>query len=81
MQNVIAGKLEYLKMIKGKDNTLYLKLKHRFDKLFAGENSMEQVLGIWEKEGIEKAMELYYQPKMENQSSQIISSDTHHDRK
>jgi len=75
MQNVIAGKLEYLKMIKGKDNALYLKLKLRFDKLFASENPMEQILGIWEKEGIEKAMELYYQPKMEHQLNQIISSE------
>ena len=80
MQNVIAGKLEYLKMIKGKENALYLKLKHRFDKLLASENPMEQILGIWEKEGIEKAMELYYQPKIENQSNQIISSDAHQDK-
>ena len=80
MQNVIAGKLEYLKMIKGKDNALYLKLKNRFDKLFANENPIEQILRIWEKEGIEKAMELYYQPKIENQSNQIISSDTHQDK-
>lgn len=75
MQNVIAGKLEYLKMIKGYDNALYLKLKNRFEKLFASENPMEQILGIWEKEGIEKAMELYYQPKMEHQLNQIILSE------
>jgi RNA-directed DNA polymerase len=31
--NVIAGKLEYLKMVKGIDNELYLKLKIRFEKL------------------------------------------------
>jgi len=31
MANVIAGKLDYLKMVKGADNELYLKLKSRFD--------------------------------------------------
>jgi hypothetical protein len=33
MANVIAGKLDYLKMVKGNDNALYLKLKGRFDLL------------------------------------------------
>jgi len=33
MPNVISGKLDYLKMVKGADNKLYLKLKSRFDKL------------------------------------------------
>jgi len=31
MANVISGKLDYLKMVKGADNKLYLKLKSRFD--------------------------------------------------
>jgi hypothetical protein len=33
MANVIGGKLDYLKMVKGSENELYLKLKSRFDKL------------------------------------------------
>ncbi|MDZ4668366.1 MAG: reverse transcriptase family protein [bacterium] len=33
MTNVIGGKLDFLKMVKGADNELYLKLKGRFDKL------------------------------------------------
>jgi len=33
MANVIAGKLNYLKMVKGGENQLYLKMKERFDKL------------------------------------------------
>jgi hypothetical protein len=32
MASVIFGKLDYLKMVKGADNELYLKLKSRFDK-------------------------------------------------
>lgn len=31
MANVISGKLDYLKMVKGAENELYLKLKSRFD--------------------------------------------------
>ena len=33
MANVISGKLDYLKMVKGWDNVLYLKLQERFDSL------------------------------------------------
>ena len=33
MANVIAGKLDYLKMVKGADNELYKKLKARFEKI------------------------------------------------
>ncbi len=33
MASVINGKLDYLKMVKGSDNELYLKLKGRFDSL------------------------------------------------
>jgi len=33
MINVIGGKLDYLKMVKGADNELYLKLKERYDDL------------------------------------------------
>ncbi|MDI9358265.1 MAG: reverse transcriptase family protein [Phycisphaerales bacterium] len=35
MLGVIYGKLNYLQMVKGKDNELYLKLRRRFDKLIA----------------------------------------------
>jgi hypothetical protein len=33
MSNIIGGKLNYLKMVRGEDNELYLKLKARFDQL------------------------------------------------
>jgi retron-type reverse transcriptase len=33
MENVIGGKLDFLRMVKGADNEMYLKLKNRFDKL------------------------------------------------
>ncbi|MFB9862461.1 reverse transcriptase domain-containing protein [Rufibacter immobilis] len=67
MVNVIKGKLNYLKMVKGSGNAMYSKLKCRFALLIdkAGsiehdDNPVTQILDVWEKEGIEKAMELYY---------------------
>jgi len=58
--NVIGGKLDFLKMVKGADNELYLKLKRRFDKMTGIENLVDHILTIWENEGIEGAMEVYY---------------------
>lgn len=60
MSNVIAGKLEYLKMVKGSNNELFLKLKNRYDKLSGFHNEIEKILLIWEKEGIDQAMNIYY---------------------
>jgi hypothetical protein len=59
MANVIGGKLDYLKMVKGPDNELYLKLKVRFDKLCVLVSPLSSILDVWENEGIEKAMEVY----------------------
>jgi retron-type reverse transcriptase len=33
LQNVLRGKLDYLKMVRGEENSLYLKLKNRFEHL------------------------------------------------
>ncbi len=63
MINVLDGKLEYLKMVKGYDNSTYRKLKKRFDELTVKGGPIGQVLEIWEKEGIEKAMECFYNNK------------------
>lgn len=68
MMMVLSGKLDYLKMVKGGENALYLKLKDRFITLInqmQGIPELEQVLDIWEKEGIEKAMEIF--TKKDNQ--------------
>jgi RNA-directed DNA polymerase len=62
--NVIAGKLQYLKMVKGAQDATYLKLKSRFERLIQVEGKLEKILLVWENESIEKAMELY---KLENQ--------------
>jgi retron-type reverse transcriptase len=60
MANVISGKLDYLKMVKGADNELYLKLKSRFEKLTGYKDPINQLLNVWENDGIEKAMDVYY---------------------
>lgn len=58
--NVLDGKLEFLKMVKGTHDSTYLGLKVRFDKLEGSNEPIDQLLDVWEKEGIDKAMELYY---------------------
>jgi hypothetical protein len=60
MANVIGGKLDFLKMVKGAENELYLKLKSRFDKLTAKIDPIVELLDAWENKGIEDAMNLYY---------------------
>ncbi len=64
---VLSGKLDYLKMVKGEENELYLKLKDRFISLInrkQGIPELEKVLDVWEMEGVEKAMEIF---KLKNQ--------------
>jgi len=63
MANVIGGKLDYLKMVKGIQNVLYLKLKGRFDKLTDNIEPMNAIINEWEINGIESAMDLYYKAK------------------
>lgn len=62
-ENVVGGKLEYLKMVKGYDNSTYLKLKKRFDKLMMNSNPensiLSSILSIWENDGIDSAIDFY----------------------
>jgi len=57
--NVLDGKLEFLKMVKGFQDATYLKLKQRFDSLSEKNSPLNEVLDIWEQEGIEKAIEIF----------------------
>lgn len=62
MDNVLCGKLEYLKMIVGSDNAAYIKLAERIIELQNRTDSVinvSTILDIWENEGIDKAMEAY----------------------
>jgi retron-type reverse transcriptase len=59
--NVLDGKLEFLKMVKGVEDGTYKGLKERFDELVGITDPINQLLVIWENEGIEKAMAVYFQ--------------------
>lgn len=59
MVNALGGKLEYLKMVKGEEDGTYLGLKGRYEAMMAKENHLNEVLNVWEKEGVEQAMKVY----------------------
>lgn len=52
MENVIAGKLDYYKMIVGENNQSYLQLKNRLDQLMNGDNVIQTLNN--KKENINK---------------------------
>jgi RNA-directed DNA polymerase len=64
MELVVGGKLEFLGMVRGKENTQYRLLKLRFDQLCKKEqvdvDYLKQILDLWEEKGLKKAMERYY---------------------
>lgn len=62
--NVLDGKLEFLKMVKGIEDGTYKGLKERFDLLVGYTDPINQVLNAWETDGIEQAMSIYYKVKM-----------------
>lgn len=60
IENVLWGKLEYLKMVKGVENTAYLQLKTRLDKLLpeqSGEKEKKENVEVNKFRGIEKTIE------------------------
>ncbi len=66
MKNVVAGKLHFLRMVKGEDNELYLKLKARFDALIDSptvlnkrQAHLEKVLNVLFNKGLDEAMNIY----------------------
>lgn len=66
MANVISGKLEYLKMVKGAEDSSYLILKKRFDHLVGSYQdlnkvslNLDKVLSTLFTKGLDSAMELY----------------------
>lgn len=61
IENVIAGKLEFLKMVKGPDDPTYKKLHTRFSKLSNGSPRIDRILKAWDTEGLSKAIDLYYE--------------------
>ena len=64
MKLVLEGKLLYLKMVKGEQDPTYLKLQDRFNKAFGLD--IEKLLQVWEREGIEKAEQVYREMGIQN---------------
>jgi retron-type reverse transcriptase len=64
LENVLDGKLNFLKMVKGIEDDTYKGLKERFDKLVGITDPINQVLNTWETEGIDQAMSIYYKDKL-----------------
>lgn len=64
MKLVLEGKLLYLKMVKGEQDPTYLKLQDRFNKAFGLD--IEKLLQVWEREGIEKAEQVYSEMGVQN---------------
>jgi len=65
--NVLSSKLEYLKMVRGYTDKIYLKYFEQYFLLCEKERlnlpeiiNIENILNTWETAGIEKAMDLYY---------------------
>jgi hypothetical protein len=75
MAMVIEGKLLYLKMVKGDTDGTYLKLKERFDNLLFSKFTIEEILDIWENEGITKAMKVYYSQKPNKNLNNILINE------
>ena len=80
MAMVLGGKLLYLKMVKGENDGTYMKLKERFENLLANSTtinsiSVNLILDIWEKEGIEKAMEVFYATKPSKAETKMVDSN------
>jgi len=59
LENVLRGKLDYLKMVKGETDSTYLKLYSRFEKLAQKNSVIEVLLKDWEIIGIDHVMETY----------------------
>ncbi len=75
LENVLDGKLLFLKMVKGENDSTYKKLRERFEKLIENKNPINEILDAWEKYGIEKAMQKYYvaeMPKKETAKDRIV---------
>jgi Reverse transcriptase (RNA-dependent DNA polymerase). len=76
--SVLEGKLLYLKMVKGIDNPTYVKLQKRMDKLISKKESISSILDVWEKEGMDKAMDTYYSKEGSTPSLNKMSDTSNH---
>lgn len=60
----LKGKLNYLSMVKGKDDPTYLKLESRFANLFGNKTSyVSSIIELWKSDGIDAARNKFYRDK------------------
>ena len=60
----LKGKLNYLSMVKGKDDPTYLKLESRFARLFGNKVSyISSIIELWKSDGIDAAREKFHKDK------------------
>jgi len=57
--NLLRGKLDYLKMVKGANDSTFKKLNNRFNLLVEKHSNIQVILDEWENNGMEKAIQLY----------------------
>lgn len=57
--NLLRGKLDYLKMVKGSDDSTFKKLDSRFNLLVEKHSLIQEILDEWDNNGIENAIDLY----------------------
>ncbi|MFK8377052.1 reverse transcriptase domain-containing protein [Capnocytophaga canimorsus] len=61
IRSVIGGKLLYLKMVKGAEDSTYLKLAQRFDKVCGFD--ADKILDTWQQKGEKEAQKLFEETK------------------
>lgn len=60
MSNVIEGKLNFLKQVKGAEDNTFISLQRRYYKLIKYALSTEKLLNIWNIQGINQALKYVY---------------------
>lgn len=73
LEYILKGKLNYLSMVKGKDDTVYTKLANRFNLFFETKTTtIDHIISHWLKFGIDSARKEYYK-NLNNNQFKIIS--------
>lgn len=78
IENIISGKLDFLKMVKGEKDATYLKLRNRFDNLSTPDNpkiNVSEVLDTWEAKGFDAAVKKYNQMCQAAKTKNLQSSN------
>jgi RNA-directed DNA polymerase len=64
LELVVGGRIDYLKMVRGAQDTTYLYFKMQYDSLCMKEEysntDIEEILRLWQEQGIKAAMDRFY---------------------